>query len=1036
MRITLRGLARSAELNGRVSIDSRPARRWLPFPVVIVAGGLMLSTPCLPAASDSEALTNVVQVRSLSADEAQRQLPVVIQGAVTYFDRTANILFVQDYTGGISVQGDRLAAPVLRQGKFIQVRGRTGVEGQVPVIRADSAVVLSNAAPFSSKHISLERLATGQEDSQWVSITGVVQSISITRQQRMLTMEISDGKQTVLAHILGFSSSNAPPLHLIHVQARMRGVAKARPGPVVRGMFVGKRPWVGDQLFVPSLNEVTVVQHAPLNVTTRLIWPIKSLLEFQRDDEALHVVKVAGIVTLVSDKQHLYIQDRTGGLLVEVASQPEAKPGQRVEIVGIPDVSGYSPVLRQAQITHVSDAGPVTPLMTTVRETGQGRWDGQLLKLEAELVALVPRRTKPPVLVLQRDGIIFQAQPETLRSLPDLASLRPGSRLQLTGVCRVEPDESLVPQGFSLLLRSEEDVVLRAQPPWWTVRRVLAALGSAIIVVLAWLLFSFRAEAILKEKYRRLFENASDLVCSISPVGRFTALNKAGRKILGLTHTQTLPDGLEGLVPTEDRDRFLKWWAAAVAGEEPVTQEFTISTADGRSVILEISGQLWRPRGKPLEVICIGRDVTGRKQAEEKRIALERKMLDAQKLESLGVLAGGIAHDFNNILTVILGNAALAQSSFPEHSSARTHLDRIQKMSLQAADLCKQMLAYSGKGRFLIEEVNLNTVIQEMWPLLEMSISKKATLEFKAASALPDIEADPSQLRQIVMNLVINASEALEEKPGLITIRTVVTKADSVSLELLHPCVPEVAAGVFVVLEVTDTGCGMTPETQAKILDPFFTTKFVGRGLGLAAVLGVVRAHAGTMQIQSEPGRGSTFRILLPLSKSPTAEEADAPAFSAGTNQDGSRGTVLLVDDDEGVLFVATQMLQKCGFAVITATDGRQAVTKFRAQAASIAAVILDLTMPQMGGDEALEQIRLIRPDARVLLVSGFSEPDPAPRWTTEDRWAFLQKPFKPDDLINALQQLLGDTETSPPPAPYPRPREDRTGVRAGASFN
>jgi PAS domain S-box-containing protein len=993
--------------------------------MAIVGAAWLCSTDALPAGADAEVLTNVVQVRTLSAEEARRQLPVFIQGAVTYFDSAANILFVQDYTGGIAVQGDRFAPPGLRQGKFVRVRGRTGVDRQAPVIRAESAVVLSNAAPFSSKHISLERMATGQEDAQWVSITGVVQSISIIRQQRRLTMELSDGKETILAHIPDFPATNAPPAHLMHVQARVRGVAKAGSGAVAPGIFIGKRPWAGDQLFVPSLKEVTVLQHDPLNVATRLIRPINSLQEFQRDDEALHVVKVAGIVTLVSENRHLYIQDHTGGLLVEVANPPDAKPGQRVEVVGVPDVSAYSPRLRQAQITQVSEAGPVTPLMPTVRELGQGAWDGQLVKLEAELVALVPRRTKSHFLVLQRDGLIFEAQPETIHSLADLSSLRPGSRLQLTGVCRVEPDESLVPQGFSLLLRSEDDVVLRAHPPWWTMRRVLAALGSAIFVVLGWLLFSFRAEAILKEKYRRLFENASDLVCTISPVGRFTALNKAGRKILGLGPTQPLPSGLDGLVPAEDRDRLLKWWTTVVAGEEPAAQEFSVLTGDGRKVILEVSGQLWRPRGKPLEVVCIGRDVTGRRQAEEKRLALERKMLDAQKLESLGVLAGGIAHDFNNMLTAIIGNAALAQSSLPEHFPARTHLDLVQKTSLQAADLCKQMLAYSGKGRFLLQQVNLNTVIHEMWPLLGISISKKATLEFKEAAAMPDIEADPSQLRQIVLNLVINASEALEGKSGLITIRTGVTKVDSTSLEPLHPSVPEVAAGEFVALEVTDTGCGMTAETQAKILDPFFTTKFVGRGLGLAAVLGVVRAHAGTLQIQSDPGRGSTFRILLPLRESAAAEEA---AASAAPNQDGRRGTILLVDDDEGVLLVASHTLQKSGFAVVTATDGSQAVTKFRAQAESITAIVLDLTMPKMGGDEALEQIRLIRPDARVLLVSGFSEPEPGPRWTTEGRCTFLQKPFKPADLIHALEKLLQDPEPSPAlhptAAPAAEPRE------------
>jgi PAS domain S-box-containing protein len=983
----------------------------------------MLSATCFSAAPEPEALSSIVQIRNLGVDDAQRQLPVVIHGTVTYFDGVAGILFVQDPTAGIGVQGvrdgDRLTAPGLRQGKFIEVRGRTGVDRQAPIIRAESLVVLSNAAPFSSKHISLEQMVAGKEDSQWVSITGVVQTISIARQQPILNMEISDGKDTVFAHVPGFSASNTPPAHLIHAQIRVRGVAQARSSmasSAANTIFMGRRPWVGDQLFVPSLKEVTVLQHAPVNVATRSIRPISSLLELQRDGNAVHVVKVAGVVTLVSESQYIYIQDQTAGLMVEVAGRPEVRPGDRIEVVGVPNLNGYSPIFSQGQITHVSEAAPLTPLRTTVKETAQGRYDGQLVTLEAEVVASLPRRTPPNFLLLQRDGIIFEAKSETLRSRPTLDSLRPGSRMQLTGICRVEPDANLVPQGFTLLLRSDKDALVLAQPPWWTVRRVLAALGSAIIVVLAWLLFSFRAEARLREKYRRLFENASDVVCTISPDGRFTALNRAGRKILGLEGTRALPARLEGLIPAEDRERFLKSWAAVVAGKELATQEFTILTADGRHVVLEFSGQLWQSGGKPTEVICIGRDVTGRKQAEEKRLALERKMLDAQKLESLGVLASGIAHDFNNMLTVILGNAALASSNASASASAQGHLENIQKTSLQAAELCKQLLAYSGKGRFLIRRLNLNTIIEEMWPLLEISVSKKATLNFAMASALPDLEADPSQLRQIVMNLVINASEALEEKPGLITISTRVAKADAASLAPLHPAAPEVAEGDFVVLEVADTGCGMTPETQAKILDPFFTTKFVGRGLGLAAVLGVVRAHAGTLQIQSEPGRGSTFRILLPLDKSPAAEDAVGPARPAG--EDGRRGTVLLVDDDEGVLSIGTQMLQKSGFAVITATDGKQAVVKFRAHAASITATILDLTMPQMGGDEALEQIRLIRPDARVLLVSGFSEPEPGPHWTREGRCAFLQKPFKPAELIQALLQLLSDAEPSPAARP------------------
>src|SRR5262245_29176849 len=410
MRRTLFEPAHTAEANGRVLTDFYPAKTWLLFPLMVLLAGSMLPTRCWSVAPDAEGLTNTVQVRSLTMSEAQAQAPVIIHGAVTYYDGVANILFVQDPTGGIRVRSDRLAAPGLRQGKFVQVRGRTGVEGKAAVIVAESLVVLSNAVAFSSKHISLAQMATGQENSQWVSITGVVQAISIARQQRRLTMEISDGQETILAHIPGFSASNAAPVHLIHAQARLRGVAQARLGTPTAGIFIGKRPWVGDQLFVPSLKEVMVVQHAPLNVATRLIRPINSLLELQRDDEAVHVVKIAGTVTLTSETQYVYIQDHTAGLMVELVGQPQVRPGQRIEVIGFPELSGRSPCLSQGQITHVSEAAPVSPLKTTVRETVQGRWDGQLVKLEADVIASLPRSTPPHFLLLQRDGIIFETK--------------------------------------------------------------------------------------------------------------------------------------------------------------------------------------------------------------------------------------------------------------------------------------------------------------------------------------------------------------------------------------------------------------------------------------------------------------------------------------------------------------------------------------------------------------------------------------------------------------------------------------------------
>jgi signal transduction histidine kinase len=274
--------------------------------------------------------------------------------------------------------------------------------------------------------------------------------------------------------------------------------------------------------------------------------------------------------------------------------------------------------------------------------------------------------------------------------------------------------------------------------------------------------------------------------------------------------------------------------------------------------------------GTPLRISGTHTDITDRKRAEEESDKLQHKMEEAQKLESLGVLAGGIAHDFNNLLTVILGNSTLARLESGESPANQARLDAIVTSAHRAAELCHQLLAYAGKGSYSIDRINLNEMVAETTRLLELSISKQAKLEFALAASLPRIEADPSQIRQVIMNLVINASEALTETRGVIRISTkVVTLPLPEAAGSSSPS--ETAPGDYICVEVADTGSGMTPEVLARIFDPFFTTKFTGRGLGLAAVIGIVRTHRGTLKVDSTPGKGSVFRIYLPVSQTQTA---------------------------------------------------------------------------------------------------------------------------------------------------------------------
>jgi two-component system, cell cycle sensor histidine kinase and response regulator CckA len=414
--------------------------------------------------------------------------------------------------------------------------------------------------------------------------------------------------------------------------------------------------------------------------------------------------------------------------------------------------------------------------------------------------------------------------------------------------------------------------------------------------------------------------------------------------------------------------------------------------------------------GRLVSFLSLVEDVTERVEAEEtthaaavERAAIERKLQDTQKLESLGVLAGGIAHDFNNLLTGVLGNASLARSELDPDSRTQPCLEQIELAATRAAELCRQMLAYAGKGRFLVRTLDLNQIVRETTDLLRVSISKNVVISYDLAHTLPAILADGTQMRQIVMNLVINAGEAYGDAPGVVRLKTGVMRADRAYFEGAH-LAPDLPEGDYVFLEVADEGCGMTPEVMARIFDPFFTTKFTGRGLGLAAVLGIVRGHNGAMKVSSQPGSGTAFRVLLPLAAGPA--ETAPPAVPAPARWRG-KGVALVIDDEELLRAIAKRMLESIGFSVVIAADGAGGVEKFAANAPAISVVLLDLTMPRMDGEAALRELLRIREDARVVLMSGYTEQEAVARFAGQSLAGFLQKPFTLADLRQKLQQVL-----------------------------
>ena len=407
-------------------------------------------------------------------------------------------------------------------------------------------------------------------------------------------------------------------------------------------------------------------------------------------------------------------------------------------------------------------------------------------------------------------------------------------------------------------------------------------------------------------------------------------------------------------------------------------------------------------QGHVIGAIEISRNITEQKKLEADRRELDARLHQTQRVESLGVLAGGIAHDFNNILMAILGHADLALDEISPLASGRESLEQIKTAAMRAAELCTQMLAYSGKGRQERQIFCLSNLVDEMLHMLRTCISKKCVLNLNLEKQRLLMHGDVSHVRQVLMNLVMNASEAIGDRSGSITVSTGAVDCSKEYLEqnyIIHPLNP----GLYVYLEVSDTGCGMNRETMQRMFEPFFTTKFTGRGLGLSAILGIVKAHGGALRVYSELGKGTTIKVLFPATDATESEGSAPPAES----QWRGRGTVLLVDDEETVRAVTGKLLKRLGLDVLTASDGLEGVTLYRDCKSDIAVVLLDLTMPHMNGEEAFRQMRQINPDVRVILASGYSENDISTRFAGKGLVGCMQKPYTLARLRSLLSALL-----------------------------
>lgn len=507
-----------------------------------------------------------------------------------------------------------------------------------------------------------------------------------------------------------------------------------------------------------------------------------------------------------------------------------------------------------------------------------------------------------------------------------------------------------------------------------------------------------RAEKALQESetnFRNLLDKLGEGFAVVDAEERCTFANPAAARIFGVDPEQLVGHSIREFMDADTYQKILHQTAQRRGGESG-TYEIQIRRPDGEKRCISLSASPFLgDGGEYLGADGLLLDVTERNLAEE-------ALRQAQKLESLGVLAGGIAHDFNNLLTAMLGNLNLAQMKSSQESPALPYLEKVERIVLKAAELAKQMLAYSGRGRFVVKPHDLNQVVQEMAHLLNVSISKKVTLNYDLAHGLPTIEADAAQIQQVVMNLITNASEAIGDQDGSIGVSTrqqTLTEAMLQSAFASQPLQP----GTHAILEITDSGSGIDPGILGRIFDPFFSTKHSGRGLGLSAMLGILRGHHAGIQIASEVGKGSTFTLFFPVAPSGQTQTVAQPKQVTNPLQ----GRVLLVDDEADVREATSAMLEALGLQVVMAVDGQDALDRFLAERGAIDLVLLDLTMPRMDGREAFQELRRIQADIPVILYSGYSKHESLGETLAQGFSGFLQKPFQMAELRMVLQHLL-----------------------------
>jgi PAS domain S-box-containing protein len=512
-----------------------------------------------------------------------------------------------------------------------------------------------------------------------------------------------------------------------------------------------------------------------------------------------------------------------------------------------------------------------------------------------------------------------------------------------------------------------------------------------------------------QSQYSAIITSSTDAIISKTLDGVVTSWNPAAEKMFGYTQHEMLGQSMALLMPPDRPDEETHILDRIKHGENIEHYETTRIRKNGEVFPVSVTiSPIIDKSGTIIGASKFVRDISERKRVEQEKHTLEQQLLHAQKMESLGVLAGGIAHDFNNILAIIVGHCSLAEM---DAKKAIDHIPKIEKAAQRAAGLCRQMLSYAGKEQFIQKEVNMGELVSDIVTMLKATINQNVIINENLVTDLPVVKADVNQIRQVVINLIINASEAIGNAQGEVNVALTMISVISEHQEKDH-LGKSIPLGCYACLEVTDNGCGMSEENKQRIFEPFYTTKFTGRGLGMSAVLGIITAHKGTLQLFSEQGEGTTFKVYLPI-------QADDCTGVISLQQEilsepwQGRGTVLLVEDEVAIMPIARAMLEMLGFSIIEAYNGKEALELYQKYSADITLIITDLGMPVMDGYALIRELNKLSPTLPIVVSSGFGEASVRERVTSDCIVGVVNKPYNYDQLRDLLKNVMEGSRES-----------------------